>query len=143
MSQQLNLATTQYKVKDLPRFVILEHDYPLRHWDFMLENGDRLRAWKLLDNPEDLLKQSKQGFSIRANTAQNHRLIYLDYEGPVSSNRGFVTQFDKGTFDWVENNNEQVKIHLNGQRLKGIAELTKDNILDDWHLAFIAAGIID
>ena len=24
----------------MPRFVILEHDWPTRHWDFFLESGD-------------------------------------------------------------------------------------------------------
>jgi hypothetical protein len=30
----------------MPRYVILEHDWPERHWDFMLEAGDGPRSWR-------------------------------------------------------------------------------------------------
>ena len=32
----------------------------------------------------------------------NHRSLYLDYEGPVSENRGNVTKLATGTLEWLE-----------------------------------------
>lgn len=32
----------------------------------------------------------------------NHRSLYLDYEGPVSENRGNVTKLATGTLQWLE-----------------------------------------
>ena len=31
----------------MPRFVILEHDHPSLHWDFILEVGEVLWTWRL------------------------------------------------------------------------------------------------
>jgi hypothetical protein len=35
----------------MPRFVILAHDWPCAHWDFLVEAGPVLRAWRLLEVP--------------------------------------------------------------------------------------------
>ena len=35
----------------MPRFVILEHDHPVVHWDLMLEAGEALRTWRLAAPP--------------------------------------------------------------------------------------------
>src|SRR5437868_1093145 len=35
----------------MPRFVVLEHDWPSLHWDFLLEAGEVLLAWRLLEEP--------------------------------------------------------------------------------------------
>ncbi len=79
----------------MPRFVILEHDYPHLHWDLMLEDGDVLRTWRLSAPPEP-------GVGVDAEPSFDHRLIYLDYEGPISDGRGNVKRHDKGTFEWIE-----------------------------------------
>ena len=52
----------------MARFAILEHDWPARHWDFLLEAGSVLRAWRLLEEPE-------LGKSIAAEANFDHRLI--------------------------------------------------------------------
>src|SRR5206468_490246 len=59
----------------MPRFVILEHDHPTRHWDLMLEARGVLRTWRLSAPP-------KAGVAIAATASFDHRAIYLDYEGP-------------------------------------------------------------
>ena len=64
----------------MPRFVILEHDHPVLHWDLMLEAGDVLQTWRLANPPTP-------GCAIDATALPDHRLTYLDYEGPVSGNR--------------------------------------------------------
>src|SRR5262245_29825311 len=77
----------------MPRFVILEHDHPSLHWDLMLEAGDVLQTWRLANPPE-------VGSSpIEAMALGDHRIAYLEYEGPVSRNRGTVRRWDAGVFD--------------------------------------------
>ena len=75
----------------MPRFVILEHDHPALHWDLMLEAGDVLQTWRLAEPPAP-------GLAIEATALADHRLAYLDYEGPISGNRGTVSRWDAGVF---------------------------------------------
>jgi hypothetical protein len=74
----------------MPRFVILEHDHPHLHWDLMLEVDGALRTWRLPAPPCDGPRE--------ATALGDHRLAYLDYEGPVSGNRGTVKRWDAGTY---------------------------------------------
>lgn len=75
----------------ISRFVILTHDHPFLHWDFLFEAGSSLESWRLLDQP--ILNRW-----LRAERLPDHRTIYLDYEGPVSGNRGLVQQYTCGEF---------------------------------------------
>jgi hypothetical protein len=76
----------------MPRYVILEHDWPILHWDLLLEVGSVLRAWRLLQQP-------CVGASVVAEANADHRLMYLDYQGEVSGGRGQVRQWDAGTYE--------------------------------------------
>jgi DNA polymerase Ligase (LigD) len=100
----------------MPRFVILEHDHPLLHWDFMLEAGEVLRTWRL-----EMPPQSNQ--EVRATALPDHRIHYLDYEGPVNGNRGVVKRWDWGTFRWEADVRGRVRVSLAGERLHGTAVL--------------------
>jgi hypothetical protein len=91
-------------------FVILEHDHPFIHWDFMFEEGDSLRSWRLLQEP--IFEQW-----IDAEPLPNHRRHYLDYEGPVGGNRGQVMRWDFGTCLLGEVQDEKISLILNGSRL--------------------------
>jgi DNA polymerase Ligase (LigD) len=102
----------------MPRFVILEHDHPRRHWDFFLEAGQVLRAWRLAEPPHP-------GRPIAATPTPDHRLLYLDYEGPVSGNRGQVVRWDRGEFEWQVNGPDTVVVRLCGGRTRGSAVLTR------------------
>jgi hypothetical protein len=102
----------------MPRFVLLEHDHPFRHWDFMLETSDVLRCWRLLAFPSS-------GEKIKAEPLGEHRVLYLDYEGPVSGNRGKVVRCDAGTYRWHVDESNQVAVALCGSHLRGLAILTK------------------
>src|SRR5947208_419106 len=75
----------------MPRYVILEHDYPTLHWDFLLEAGAVLRAWRLAAPPQP-------DRAVPAEPSFDHRLVYLEYEGPVSGDRGCVRRWDSGTY---------------------------------------------
>jgi hypothetical protein len=100
----------------LPRFVILEHDWPVRHWDLMLEAGESLRTWRLA---APLTAEAQ----IAAQAIGDHRLHYLDYEGPVSGNRGSVSRWDSGTFDWQRDDSAVLAVRLAGARCRGLLEI--------------------
>jgi hypothetical protein len=102
----------------MPRFVILEHDHPHRHWDFMLEAGDVLRTWRLAGPPEGVMR-------VDAEALGDHRRAYLEYEGPVSGGRGTVQRWDFGTFEWREATDDRVAVDLAGGRWSGRVTLTR------------------
>ncbi|MEI8016562.1 MAG: DNA polymerase ligase N-terminal domain-containing protein [Schlesneria sp.] len=103
----------------MPRFVILVHDHPFLHWDFLLENGDHCRTWRLLVDPE----LSVDDFPAEA--IPDHRLIYLDYEGPISGQRGAVTRWDSGTFQWRVDQPEVCEVILSGRRWHGLVRMER------------------
>jgi len=101
----------------MPRFVILEHDHPELHWDLMLQVGEVLRTWRLRSPPGP-----GEGW---AESSFDHRLVYLSYEGPVSGNRGTVRRWDGGDFNWIEDGGDRILVLLNGGRLRGVLELSR------------------
>ncbi|MCZ2343654.1 MAG: hypothetical protein LC104_17950 [Bacteroidales bacterium] len=94
----------------MPRFVILEHDWPERHWDLLLEVDTILKAWRLREEPQC-------GRRIPAEPNHDHRRLYLDYEGPISGDRGSVTRWDTGEYEQTTTG-----IILRGGKLNGIAD---------------------
>lgn len=78
------------------QFVILEHDHPFLHWDFLLDNGDTLNAWRLLSP----LATDRW---ITAEVLPDHRRIYLEYEGEVSGGRGSVQRILNGRYQELPN----------------------------------------
>jgi len=100
----------------MPRFVVLEHDHPTLHWDWMLEDGESLLTWRLEEPP-----QSESAIAATALAA--HRLAYLDYEGPVSRNRGTVKRWDAGSFIWLVHAADLLQVQIAGNRLRGNVEM--------------------
>ena len=100
----------------MPRFVILTHNHPFLHWDLMLEQEAALRTWRLLQPPD------AEG-NISAEALTDHRLDYLDYEGPLSGNRGEVRQWDRGDYESIEESESRVVVRLSGSKLSGRATL--------------------
>src|SRR5262245_29248041 len=96
----------------MSRFSILAHDHPTPHWDLFLEAGDVLRSWRLL-------APLAAGTLVPAEPTGDHRLLYLDYEGPVSGDRGSVTRIDGGTFTWQADSPEHVVVRIAGTRFTG------------------------
>lgn len=87
----------------MPRYVLLRHDCPADyrdgpHWDLMLEQGQALRTWSLLELPA-AWQASEGAISVEADKLPDHRLAYLDYEGPVSKGRGEVRRIAHGEFE--------------------------------------------
>lgn len=87
------------------RFVILKHDHPFLHWDLLLEEQDSARTWRLLRKP--CLSEP-----IAAEPLPAHRLLYLDYEGPVGNNRGRVERVLSGNYSVDSSNEESLVLNL-------------------------------
>lgn len=101
----------------MPRFVVLRHDSPRGlHWDFMLECGAVLKTWALLQSPEANPEQSAEALA-------DHRPHYLDYEGPLSDNRGMVARWDHGSYELLEQTPVRWIVVLQGALLCGRATL--------------------
>src|SRR5688500_6434498 len=96
----------------MPRFVVLEHDHPERHWDLLLEVGEVLWAWRLRAPPAP-------GTAVAAERSFDHRLLYLDYEGPVSGHRGTVWRWAHGEYAWREQSARRLVADVTGPRLSG------------------------
>ncbi|MBY0514360.1 MAG: AAA family ATPase [Gemmataceae bacterium] len=119
----------------MPRFVVLEHDWPARHWDFLLEAGEKLRAWRLLAEPA-------AGAAVPTEPNADHRLMYLDYDGPVSGGRGTVTRWDAGEFAWERDDAGSVAVQLHGAKLAGRAVIESGAFrLEAWHPLVAMAGL--
>jgi hypothetical protein len=124
----------------MSRFVLLRHQCPAdseipSHWDFMLEREEVLWTWQLQHLPKpwwialgdvtsDFAEQAAG--AICAIRLADHRLAYLDYEGPISSNRGTVTRCDAGTYTMVCQTKERLEIQLAGNLLQSRVVLEPD-----------------
>ncbi|MCI0704775.1 MAG: hypothetical protein L0241_27270 [Planctomycetia bacterium] len=113
----------------MTRFVILTHDWPSPHWDFLVEFDNALRAWRLRSEPA-------ADVDIPAEPNALHRLLYLDYEGPVSGGRGSVSRWDAGTCSWIADEPDRVELELRGSKLVGRATLRAEG--DRWVFRFMA-----
>ena len=114
----------------MPRYVILEHDWPEYHFDLFLDAGDALRAWKLPADFSPLILTTVEPNDL-------HRRHYLDYEGAISDGRGVALRWDFGEFVWLsadlltpsaaekESGDEVFHASFKGHQLKGIYEWRK------------------
>jgi hypothetical protein len=99
----------------------------------MLQSGDGLRTWSLAD-PLDSLEQQI------AEALDNHRPAYLDYEGPISGNRGFVRREDHGEYEVLTDADSELQVRLHGQRLCGTLKLSRQEPQGQrWRLSFTPA----
>jgi hypothetical protein len=107
------------------RFVVLTHDHPVLHWDLMLERGEALRTWRLAQAPAP-------GVAIAAEALPDHRRKYLDYEGPVSGDRGTVVRWDAGTYAEFHETPDAVTAVVDGARVKGTITLQRADDGSGW-----------
>jgi hypothetical protein len=110
------------------RFVILHHRVKGgEHWDLMLEHGEKLATWQLSREPA-----APTDLPMAAQRIGDHRKAYLNYEGPISGDRGHVRRVDAGTVEWHEFSDDTCAFDLNGSRLRGKFQLTSQT--DGWIL---------
>ena len=112
----------------MPRFAILAHDHPTPHWDLFLEAGPVLRSWRIRS-------ELVPGVVVPAEPAADHRLLYLDYEGPVSGGRGSVRRVDAGLFTWEADTADRIIISVIGSRFSGRLMIEREP--DAWACSFV------
>ena len=134
----------------MPRFVLLRHDCPPTlgkpsHWDLMIEQDGALLTWSLEQLP-DAWREVVGGVSdadfvgkwnassasatppttcVPATRLPNHRLDYLEYEGPLSGDRGEVHRIDAGAYELLDDSPAALRIDLEGARCRGEVQLTR------------------
>ena len=88
----------------------------------MLEANGVLRTWVLTALPADDSRED-----ILAERLPDHRLDYLDYEGPLSGQRGTVRREDAGTYASLAESKDAWEVRLAGQQIRGRMRLSKDD----------------
>jgi hypothetical protein len=116
----------------MPRFAILIHDSPRGlHYDFLLEAGEVLKTWALPMIPAS-------GDEVECESLPNHRLVYLDFEGPVSGNRGTVSRYDCGSFQVVRWSDDEIIVEVAGEKIAGRVVLRRTADRNDrWRCEFL------
>jgi len=87
------------------------------HYDFLLENDQDCKTWKLLNFPE------LDGLSVEIFEHSNHRLIWLTIESKLlTNNRGYVHRIDNGIFKplKVDLDSNNFSIILKGKCINGL-----------------------
>ena len=75
-------------------FVVQEHSIDNRtHWDLMVRCGEILLTWQIDQRPEEWSETE-----VMCKKIFDHRLKYLNYEGPISDNRGYVKIVARGQY---------------------------------------------
>ena len=71
-----------------------------------------------------------------------HRLFYLDFEGPVSGDRGRVTAWDRGDLDWFTATESLVRVQCHGAKWRGVLTLRHQTECQ-WRAEFTAVHSIE
>jgi hypothetical protein len=122
----------------MQQYVILRHDFPELHWDLMLENEGVLQTWRLNTPPALDHAADESSIDLVAEALPDHRIAYLEYEGPVSEDRGEVSRWDRGTFSLLEQSDELLVALLTGNELAGRLTLKKTEKGNQWSLNYTA-----
>jgi len=114
------------------QFVVLHHEMPATskrasHWDLMLEQDGVLTTWALDREPTPA--ETVTGIGCLA--LPDHRQDYLQYEGPISNDRGHVTRWDRGDYLVQSQSEDELVVQLFGERLLGVFRLTRGEAATD------------
>jgi len=116
----------------MARYVVLKHETSEgTHYDFMLEMGGALKTWSLPQSPRPALEMSAKALG-------DHRLVYLEYEGPISGDRGSVSRWDRGTYEVELQSESKLTVQLTGEKLIGRVLLDqKTAAQNNWQFIFV------
>ena len=124
--------------KNTSRFVILFHQVGARsdrdrdHWDLMIAAEESLKTWAIEQEP-------RVPSVINAVQLPDHRLEYLDYEGKISADRGYVTKWDEGQYTMKTQSDDLISVELTGRKLNATLELARISG-NQWQLCLKDAG---
>ncbi len=123
---------------DTLRFVLLHHLLPessarRSHFDFMIEGQDDLRTWSLATLP-------REGASTFAEEIAGHRKMYLDYEGPLSDDRGSVSRVDQGSYEMITCDDSIWEGELRGRVYRGTFRFVRSSATGIWQLSYTSSS---
>jgi DNA polymerase Ligase (LigD) len=120
------------------RFAILRHTRQQEvHWDLLLELPGRelLATWQVYADPAVWTNSATGDFLATVRALPDHRRTYLDYEGPISADRGQVQRVEEGRFRLLTNEAGKIVLELTGKRLQARLELVlADSAASLWQL---------
>ncbi|MBI2932843.1 MAG: hypothetical protein HYY16_14445 [Planctomycetes bacterium] len=121
------------------RFTISRHtDGPEgNHYDLFLQVEDTLKTWRMQRTMFDAVQPAVH--------LEDHRTQYLDYEGPVSKNRGNVKIWDSGEYSadmWLD---DRVIVAVHGKQIHGRLRLERvkppDKEEDRWTIVDASVAV--
>ena len=98
-------------------YVIQKHDASHLHYDLRLEREGVLKSWAIPKEPP-----TEKGVKKLAIQTEDHPMEYANFEGTISKGAygaGTVEIWDRGTYaaeKWEEN---EIVVHINGEKLAG------------------------
>ncbi len=98
----------------------------------MFEQDAVLRTWAMAE-------PLRASAVVEAEQLADHRLAYLEYEGPVSRNRGTVERWDAGQYRLESADDDHWTATLDGERIYGLVTLKRRDSTHSWRVSFSAA----
>ncbi len=98
-------------------YVIQKHYARRLHYDLRLERRGVLKSWAVPKSPP-----TKNGVKRLAIETEDHPVEYANFEGIIPEGQygaGKVGIWDKGTYKTEKWNEDEVIIHINGDKLNG------------------------
>ena len=116
---------------EVVRFVVLRHVVGADdvHFDLMIDRTDALATWRCPSPPHDA-----DSDGMVCTRLPDHRRLYLDYEGPISGDRGHVERHDHGMCRLVIQGDLDWDLSFQGGRLNGDYRLTGEATGQSWRL---------
>lgn len=112
-----DVEISEFERKGTPRFIVQEHHATALHWDFRLERNGVLVSWAL---PKGVPADPRRNH-LAVHT-EDHPLGYLRFEGAIPPDEyggGAVEFWDRGTYEQLKWNDDEVIVVLDGRRVTG------------------------
>lgn len=107
----------------MPIFVIHHHLARKEHWDLRLEINNLLKSWALPKEPP-----TEKGIKRLAIQVEDHSLDYANFEGEIPKGfygAGKVEIWDKGEYEIIKLDENEIVFNLKGKKIKGEYVLIK------------------
>jgi DNA ligase D-like protein (predicted 3'-phosphoesterase) len=98
-------------------YVIQKHQATHLHYDFRLEKDGVLKSWAVPKEPP-----IQKGIKRLAVMVEDHPLDYANFEGEIPEGEygaGTVQIWDKGTYETEKWEEDEIIVHISGNRLSG------------------------
>jgi bifunctional non-homologous end joining protein LigD len=121
----------QPKTEETRRYVVHRHHATRLHWDVRLEMRGILASWAVPNGPP--LEAGKKRLAVHT---EDHPIEYLTFHGviPDGYGAGSMTIWDSGTYELLEEKDDELKLRFAGKRLQGewVLVKTRQNEGRDW-----------